>query len=133
MQPTEANNSNKRVVFIAIGLILLGLVVFGVIWSKNRAEQVANTSETTHQTEGDTQVEQEPTVSEENMVTDEPQEVQANSEGHVAAAQDVTQASPTTEIPAAGAPNTVLVATLVSILAFTLVKFVRSEVLDRRA
>lgn len=124
MQSTEANNPGKRVVFIAIGLILLGLVVFGVIWAKNRADQysAAESSQPTT-TETETTSTTETTVVEEG-------EVAGATDGQDS--EEAVSAENTAVIPAAGATDTLLTAAMLAILAFSITKFVQSEVLAKR-
>lgn len=124
MQSTEANNPGKRVVFIAVGLILLGLVIFGVVWAKNRADQYASADASQ---QAGTETEAAPT--EETTVVDE---------GEVAGAADQqthdeeSASAESNVIPAAGARDTLLTTAMLAIVAFSVTKFVQSEVLARR-
>lgn len=123
MQSTEANNPGKRVVFIAVGLVLLGLVIFGVVWAKNRADQYAS-ADASQQVGTET----ETTPTEETTVVEE---------GEVAGATDETASegdaeSPTSTIPAAGATDALLTTAMLAIVAFSVTKFVQSEVLAKR-
>lgn len=129
MQSTEANNPGKRVVFVAIGLALLGLVVFGVVWAKNRADQVASASETTQEPQGEVQTESEPVV-EETGIT----EGHSHSEGEVAGVEvsQSQQPTATSSLPATGPTDILLATAMLGILAFSVTKFVQSEVLGRR-
>ncbi|HSE29920.1 MAG TPA: hypothetical protein VLA77_05030 [Candidatus Saccharimonadales bacterium] len=130
MQSEEANNPGKRVVFIAIGLALLGLVIFGVVWAKNRADEVAANSETSQQTETNTETETVPT--EEEPVATQEGEVAGTEISSSQDSEEATTTESATTIPAAGANEVLLNAAIVIIAAFAIAKFVQSEILARR-
>lgn len=124
---SEAESPKKRVVFILIGLALLGLVVFGVVWAKNRADQFAK--------DGQNQEVAAETSSQSPEATDDTKQADSQTqEGQVSGAstQEALEHENSIEIPAAGMRETLVVLFAVVILTFTVAKFLQSEVLNRK-
>lgn len=116
MQPTEANGPTKIMIFIGVGVVLLGLTIFGVIFAKNRADSYANKTS-------------EPVAHQENPPAQpSSNEQSATNNPDVAGAQTTPSPSiSSVSVPAAGPENTVGATLVLAGLTFFATKFVQSR------
>lgn len=115
MQSSEENSPIKTLVFIGVGIVLLGLTVFGVVFAKYRADTYDNKS-------NEQQVVQQDTASPELSTPVAQQPGESHSAGSVAGSE--TTPSTTVQMPAAGATDSFMIATGLAISAFFATKIV---------
>lgn len=118
MQPSEVNGPARIMIFIGVGVVLLGLTIFGVVFAKNRADTYANKGN-------------DPVAQQENppvqTTPNEEQTPAGSGSNDIAGAQTSTVPSNGVNVPAAGPQNTLVATVALASLAFFATKFVQSR------
>lgn len=115
MQPSEANGPAKTMIFIGIGVVLLGLTIFGVVFAKYRADTYAD--------QGEQQVAQQDNPASEPSAPSAEQPAENNTAG---SQTTITPSSPT-DVPAAGPTDTFFIALGLAASAFFATKVLQSR------
>lgn len=110
---TESTNPGKKAIFIGIGVVLLGLIAFGVVLAKNRVDFYGNQNNTT-----DNQEQNDPEIS-----NDQPPAPEHDTQ-NVAGAE---QTSNDVVMPAAGAKDVIGGVVIVTIVTYAVVGHLQSQ------
>lgn len=119
MESSEAKNPAKIILFAGVGLVLLGLIIGGVVWAKNRADMIAN--------KPSEPAKEQPAVPDPTPPQPETPTAQPNSAVAGTQTTPPVVVAPGITVPAAGAEDTFFLAGMVSVATFLGVRFVRSR------
>ena len=121
MDSSEAKKPVKILIFIGVGIILLALILFGVVWAKNQADKYANKpNETTKQ---------QPPAPEPSHQAETPQNSGgvAGSQTNPASAPAVSPTPSSSSIPAAGPEDTFVVTVSLTLITFFVVRALQAR------
>lgn len=117
MESTERIDKNRLFTYILIAVGMVSLIVLGVAWSRNRANQLAQTNAAPPAAEQ----EQSPNQEQPAATTPTP------DNQHIASTHTTSQDSATHVVPAAGPTDTVLVIGSLSAVMFMGVRFLQAR------